>query len=107
MCQGEKPKKRLGVENWNRKNQPVQLNPEFLQVEKKKQMELYKSENVTQQFMRRTEFLTELGKKNKTQFNMTVDREKMRKYLFLVLPNCLVLLYFNTLTRDFHNLLHL
>lgn len=70
-------------------------------------MQLYRSENAIQQFMRRTEFLTELGKKNKTQFNVTVDREKMRKHLFLVLPNCLVLLYFNTLTRAFHSLLHL
>lgn len=106
-CQGKKPPKRLAVKNWNHKNQPAQLTPQLLPVEKKKQMELYRSENAIQQFMRRTEFLTELGKKNKTQFNVTVDREKMRKHLFLVLPNCLVLLYLNTLKRDFHSLLHL
>lgn len=90
MCQGQKAPKRLSVENWNHENQPIQLNLELLPVEKKKQMELYRSKNVLQQFIRRTEFLRRLEKKKKsrTQFSMTVDREKMRKYIFLVLPNC-------------------
>lgn len=60
--QGEKHKKRLGVENWNHEKQAVLLNPKLLSVEEKKQIELYRSKNVIQSFMRRTVFLTELGK---------------------------------------------
>jgi len=59
MYHREKQEKMLGVENWNHKNQPILLNPKLLSVEEKKQMELYRSENVIQPFMSRTEFLIE------------------------------------------------
>lgn len=59
---GGKSQNRIGCGNWNHKNQPILLNPKLLSVEEKKQMELYRSDNVIQPFMRRTEFLTELGK---------------------------------------------
>lgn len=68
MCQGEKAPKRLSMENWNHEYQPIQLNPKLLPVEKKMQMELYRSENVLQQFIR-TEFLTRLEKK-KSKHNL-------------------------------------